>query len=67
MVKRLSPTDQNNVGLTNVPTPSSTGDAANKTYVDTQVATKVTGTVKITVANTAPASPAVGDLWVDTN
>lgn len=34
MVKRLSPTDQNNVALTNVPTPSADGDAANKSYVD---------------------------------
>lgn len=34
MVKRLSPTDQNNVALTNVPNPSAGGDAANKSYVD---------------------------------
>ncbi len=36
MVKRLSNTDQNSRTLTNVPTPSSGGDAANKTYVDTK-------------------------------
>jgi len=35
-MKRLSNVDQNNRLLTNVPTPSSGGDAANKTYVDTK-------------------------------
>lgn len=34
MVKRLSDTDQNSRALTNVPTPSAAGDAANKGYVD---------------------------------
>lgn len=47
--------------------PSATTDAVTKTYVDTQDATKVTGTVKLTVGTTAPSSPATGDLWVDTN
>lgn len=67
MVKRLSATNQNNTTLTNVPTPSTSDAAASKGYVDTQVATKVTGTTKITVGTTAPSSPATGDLWVDTN
>ena len=34
MVKRLSGVDQNSQTLTNVPTPSNGGDAANKDYVD---------------------------------
>lgn len=39
--------------------------AVNKGQLDTKL-TKV-GTNKITVGTTAPASPADGDLWVDTN
>lgn len=35
MVKNLSPLDQNEQALTNVPTPINDGDAANKLYVDT--------------------------------
>lgn len=27
----------------------------------------VQGTVRITVGTTAPSSPAVGDIWIDTN
>lgn len=34
MVKRLSNTNQNSTKLTNVPTPASADDAANKSYVD---------------------------------
>lgn len=34
MVKRLSNTNQNSQTLTNVPTPTNSGDAANKSYVD---------------------------------
>lgn len=37
MVKRLSNTNQNNNALTNVPTPTNSGDAANKGYVDSAV------------------------------
>lgn len=33
----------------------------------TQLNAKVNGTTTITVSTTAPSSPAVGDLWVDTN
>ena len=40
-MKRLSATDQNSNPLTNVPTPSSGGDAVNKTYVDTENAKKL--------------------------
>jgi hypothetical protein len=29
--------------------------------------TQFSGLSKITVGTTAPASPAIGDLWVDTN
>lgn len=36
MVKRLSSVDQNNRPITNVPTPTSGGDAVNKTYADTK-------------------------------
>jgi hypothetical protein len=35
-------------------------DAATKAYVDAR-------SPKITVSTTAPGSPSVGDLWVDTN
>lgn len=67
-MKRLSATDQSSTRIINLPsTPTADNDATSKTYVDTQVATKVTGTTKITVGTTAPTSPAVGDLWVDTN
>lgn len=38
-------------------------DFAKKSEVDG----KVNGTITITVGPTAPSSPAVGDLWVDTN
>jgi hypothetical protein len=30
-------------------------------------ASRVKGTVKLTVALTAPSNPAVGDIWIDTN
>lgn len=45
--------------ILNVPTPTSSGDATPKGYIDTKLAGK------ITVATTAPGSPSVGDLWVD--
>lgn len=35
-------------------------DAVTKSYVDAR-------TPKITVSTTAPASPSVGDIWIDTN
>lgn len=35
--------------------------------LQTQLNDRVKGTVRITVSTTAPASPATGDLWVDTN
>lgn len=44
----------------NLPTPTNTGDAASKAYVDGR-------TPKITVGTTAPTSPATGDIWIDTN
>lgn len=63
MAERLALVDLN-MGTTakviNLPTPTNGGDATNKTYVDGR-------TPKITVGATAPSSPAVGDLWVDTN
>jgi len=43
MVKRLSSVDQNNQTLINVPTPSAGTHAANKSYVDTQIAGVSTG------------------------
>ena len=44
----------------NLPTPTASGDAASKGYVDGR-------TPQITVGTTAPGSPATGDIWVDTN
>lgn len=41
--------------------PSGSTDAATKGYVDGKLP------VTITVGTTAPSSPAVNDLWVDTN
>lgn len=54
------------VGLGNV---NNTSDASKPISTATQTALngKVNGTVTITVGTTAPASPATGDLWVDTN
>jgi hypothetical protein len=40
--------------------PSNANDVATKGYVDAR-------TPKISEGTTAPASPAVGDLWVDTS
>lgn len=37
------------------------------TGLDTALADRVKGTVRLTVGTSAPGSPAVGDLWVDTN
>lgn len=37
------------------------------TGLDTALADRVKGTARITVSTSAPGSPAVGDLWVDTN
>lgn len=66
-MKHLSDTNVNSNKLENLPTPVNVGDATNKQYVDTQVATKVTGTTKITVGTTPPSSPSIGDIWIDTN
>lgn len=46
--------------------PANPLEATTKQYVDTADAAKVNGTTRITVASTAPSSPATGDLWVDT-
>ncbi len=45
-------------GSTEVPTKNAVYDKVNSMF---------TGTANITVGTTAPSSPAVGDLWVDTN
>lgn len=37
------------------------------TNLTTDLAAKVNGTMKLSQGTTAPASPATGDLWVDTN
>lgn len=37
------------------------------TGLDAALADRVRGTVRITVGTTAPSSPAVGDIWIDTN
>lgn len=44
----------------NLLAPTATTDAATKGYVDGR-------TPKITASTTAPSSPAVGDVWIDTN
>lgn len=46
---------------------SITGTLSSQTDLQTALDGKVNGTTRITVATTAPSSPAVGDLWVDTN
>lgn len=46
--------------LYNLSAPGNPTDAATKGYVDDR-------TPKVTVATTAPSSPAVNDLWVDLN
>lgn len=37
------------------------------TGLETALADRVKGTVRITVGTSAPVSPSVGDLWIDTN
>jgi hypothetical protein len=44
-----------------LPTPTQGNEAATKSWVETKLAGK------ITVGTTAPPSPAINDLWVDTN
>ena len=46
-----------------------TGSQATSTItgLDTALADRVRGTVRITVGTTAPVSPAIGDIWIDTN
>lgn len=46
--------------ITNLKAPTGDLDAANKAYVDSRAP-------KITVGTTAPSSPAVNDVWIDTN
>lgn len=58
-MKRVSSTDQNNLPLINVPLPTNGGDAANKTYVDTQASNKNTK-IEYTVG-TSNADFLVGD------
>ena len=65
MVKRLNNTDQNNNALQNVPTPTSDGDAANKSYVDDSVANAAPD--NLYVSTVAPTSPSVDDVWLDTS
>lgn len=50
---------QVNTTLSLLVLPTNPGHATNKTYVDAR-------TPKITVATSAPGSPATNDLWVDT-
>lgn len=65
MVKRLSNTNQNNNALTNVPTPTNSGDAANKQYVDDVFAEESPN--NLYVSTVAPSSPNPDDVWVDTS
>lgn len=57
---------KSDVGLANV---DNTADTAKPVSTAQQTALngKVTGTVKLSVGTSSPASPAVNDLWVDTN
>ena len=50
-MKRLSNTDQNSRTLTNVPAPTSGGDAANKTYVDSGASLYRPGGTDVAVAD----------------
>lgn len=47
-----------------VPTPTNATDAANKSYVDAKVAAG-SGSAKVTSSSTAPASPSIGDVWIE--
>lgn len=60
--------DKTAVGLSNVDNTTDLGKPIS-TATQTALNSKLTGvnTATITVGATAPASPAVGDLWVDTN
>lgn len=58
MVKRLSNTDQNSKKLTNIPTPVATGDAANKSYVDTGLSGKSNVGHTHTIAQITDYNPA---------
>lgn len=44
----------------NLPAPVNPGDAVPRSFVTAR-------TPQITVGTTAPSSPAVGDVWIDTN
>lgn len=68
-MKRLTQTDQGTNKIIDVVDPTGPQDAATKNYADTALATKLTasGASTITVGTSAPGSPSVGDLWVDTN
>ena len=67
--KQLTPIDMNGLAVTNLPvTPTNANDASSKSYTDTKLpGTAFSGTSKITVGTSAPSSPSVGDIWVDTN
>jgi hypothetical protein len=52
--------DFNNQEIWAVGDPTQVESAANKRYVDAR-------TPKITVSNTVPANPGVGDVWIDTS
>jgi hypothetical protein len=41
--------------------------ASYTTAINNALADRVRGNVRLTVGTTPPASPAIGDLWVDTN
>jgi hypothetical protein len=63
-VKALLALVKGDVGLGNV---DNTADTAKpvSTAQQTALNAKVTGTTRITVATTAPSSPTVGDVWID--
>lgn len=64
-MKRLSQSDQGSTKIINVANGTASNDAVNKSQLDTKLTTS--GATTITVSTSAPGSPSVGDLWVDTN
>lgn len=48
------------VGMLSVNAPTSSGHAATKAYVDSQL----TSVAKVTISSSAPASPKTGDIWI---
>jgi hypothetical protein len=61
----LSPASLNGAELPII-VPDHTHTTAAITGLDAALADRVEGTVRLTVASTAPSAPAVNDVWIDT-